>query len=48
VIDDGLARLVRVAAAGGEAGDLCSRLMRDCRDPAGEDDATVLVLGRDA
>ena len=43
----GLSRLVRVASGVSEPLDLCARLIADCRDPAGEDDATVLVLRRD-
>jgi light-regulated signal transduction histidine kinase (bacteriophytochrome) len=43
----GLSRLVRVASGVPEPLDLCARLIADCRDPAGEDDATVLVLRRD-
>lgn len=43
----GLSRLVRVATGVTEPLDLCTRLIADCRDPAGEDDATVLVLRRD-
>ena len=37
----------RVASGVSEPLDLCARLIADCRDPAGEDDATVLVLRRD-
>jgi hypothetical protein len=43
----GLARLTRLCTGGVEAADLCGRLIADCRDPAGEDDATVLILRRD-
>lgn len=45
-IDVGLARLVRLSADTVGADRLCLRLIEDCRDPDGEDDATVLVLRR--
>ena len=45
-IDVGLARLVRLSADTVGAERLCLRLIEDCRDPDGEDDATVLVLRR--
>jgi light-regulated signal transduction histidine kinase (bacteriophytochrome) len=45
-IDVGLARLERLAAGAGDATELCDRLMEQCRDPAGSDDATILVVGR--
>ena len=46
-LDVGLDRLADVASGGDDVSALCARLMRECRDPAGDDDATVLVLGRD-
>lgn len=46
-LDEGLDRLATIAGDSRDVPGLCAALMRDCRDPAGEDDATVLVLGRD-
>ncbi len=43
----GFARLARLCTGSVDPADLCVRLIADCRDPAGEDDATVLVLRRD-
>jgi light-regulated signal transduction histidine kinase (bacteriophytochrome) len=43
----GLDRLTHLAAGVPDPAQLCARLVADCRDPAGEDDATVLVLRRD-
>ena len=45
-IDIGLGRLARLASEPAAPKDLCGLLMRECRDPAGDDDATVLVLHR--
>jgi light-regulated signal transduction histidine kinase (bacteriophytochrome) len=45
-IDVGLDRLARLASAPTAPGDLCGLLMRECRDPEGKDDATILVLHR--
>lgn len=43
----GLARLTRLSTGAADEVGLCTRLIADCRDPAGEDDATVLILRRD-
>ncbi len=47
-IDVGFDRLTTLASGQGQAPTLCATLMSDCRDPDGEDDATVLVLSRNA
>jgi hypothetical protein len=46
-IDVGLDRLLRVATGTSDATALCVKLMTDCRDPDGDDDATVLTISRD-
>ena len=46
-LDVGLGRLVAVASASVDPAQLCAALMSVCRDPDGEDDATVLVLARE-
>ncbi len=46
-VTTGFDRLARLSTGATEPARLCARLMEDCRDPAGEDDATVLVLHRD-
>ncbi len=46
-IDAGLARLLLLSTGSVDARQLCTVLMADCREPDGEDDATVLVLTRD-
>ena len=48
VLDVGLDRLTGLATGGQDPDALCEALMSMCRDPSGEDDATVLVLARDA
>lgn len=45
-IDEGLARLLRVAGGTHDATALCVKLMVECRDPDGDDDATVLTISR--
>ena len=46
-IDEGLARLLRVASGTHDAAAICVKLMSECRDPAGgDDDATVLAVSR--
>ena len=47
-LDDGLDRLLDLATGHGDAATLCEKLMTECRDPDGVDDATVLALSRDA
>ena len=46
-LDAGLDRLLDLATGHGDAATLCEKLMSECRDPDGVDDATVLVLSRD-
>lgn len=46
-VTTGFDRLARLSTGATEPAQLCARLMEYCRDPAGEDDATVLVLHRD-
>ena len=46
-ISDGLDRMLRTATGLRDPGVLCDRLIAECRDPAAEDDASVLVLRRD-
>ena len=46
-ISHGLDRLLRMATGQPDPGVLCDRLVADCRDPAAEDDASILVLRRD-
>jgi serine/threonine protein phosphatase PrpC len=46
-VTTGFDRLARLSTGATEPAHLCARLMEYCRDPAGEDDATVLVLHRD-
>lgn len=48
VLDVGLDRLTGLATGGKDPDALCEALMSMCRDPSGEDDATVLVLARNA
>ena len=45
-IDEGLERMLRVAGGTSDATALCVKLMAECRDPDGDDDATVLTLSR--
>ncbi len=45
-VTTGLDRLTMLSTGPTEPARLCRRLMDECRDPAGEDDATVLVLRR--
>ena len=46
-MDEGLDRLLDLATGHGDAATLCEKLMTECRDPEGVDDATVLALSRD-
>ena len=46
-VTTGFDRLARLSTGATEPAHLCARLMEDCRDPTGEDDATVLVLHRE-
>jgi len=45
-VTTGLDRLTMLSSGPTDPARLCQRLMDECRDPAGEDDATVLVLRR--
>ena len=46
-VTTGFDRLARLSTGATEPAHLCARLMEDCRDPTGEDDATVLVMHRE-